>query len=114
LKLYSLVKRVDNIVIAPLTLILLFLMMLSGYAITCPEPVSRLTFNLIGFHNAYILHKTIGLPLWILAVIHCVINTRPRLLKILGRLMGEIVNVIVALILITIILYLDLICVKIP
>ena len=114
MKLYSLVKRVDNIIIAPLTLALLFLMMLSGYAIICPELVSRSTFNLIGFYNAYILHKIIGLPLWILAVIHCVINTRPKLLRILGKLIGEIVNIMVALILIVIVLYLDLICVKTP
>jgi len=114
LGLYPLLKRIDSIVIAPISLALLFLMILSGYAMICPEPVSKITLNLIGFHNAYILHRTIVLPLWILTITHCAINMRPRLIKIIGRRIGETVNVVMAIVLVAIVVYLNVVCISVP
>lgn len=84
---HRLLKKIDRYVLIPSIAVLLPLMMVSGYAITAPQLVEDLTFGLVGYHNAYVLHFGLMMPVWLLTLSHCFLNL---CLAVKGRLKGRL------------------------
>lgn len=82
---YRALYRINILIIAPLLIILLFVMILAGYAQVKPSLIERITLGLINSRNASTIHLNAHPILWTLAVLHAAINLRVRWIRYLGK-----------------------------
>jgi cytochrome b subunit of formate dehydrogenase len=89
-----------NRVIVWILLVLMVILIISGYGLTKPTLINALTFGLIDHQTAFDLHTWLDLPLFALLVIHVLIEVRlslvrwgfkhRRLLNLLILLLGSV------------------------
>ena len=88
MRLYRALYLASYYLLAPASVVLLFLMLLTGYAQASPQALGPLA-GLLGPGEAYKIHRLLPGPLWMLATGHAVIMLYPRARR-LGRLAGPL------------------------
>ena len=84
IRLEWLLSRLDNVT-AWLSAAVLFLYIVSGYGLTRPESIVRLTGGIMTPGLAYAIHNNLYLPLLVVFVFHTVMGLRRALLRATRR-----------------------------